>query len=145
MWHNLTKCLQRRSKYARRMKLYASNFNRKKLYLFVNTLPCVTMLNYFYKNKKEIFFINLYVISIIFDIFFIRFKVTHILSQARDKWEGRHGSVSDELLKELVGECSSEGCVFICGPKGFMLSAKKYIEIFIYYSYKESYFFYYFY
>ncbi|KAL6448132.1 hypothetical protein ACFW04_000269 [Cataglyphis niger] len=57
-----------------------------------------------------------------------KFKVTHILSQARDKWEGRHGSISDELLKELVGECSSEGCVFTCGPKGFMLSAKKCIQ-----------------
>ncbi|KMQ94077.1 cytochrome b5 reductase 4 [Lasius niger] len=61
-----------------------------------------------------------------------KFKVTHILSQAGDKWEGRRGTVSDELLKELIGECSSEGCVFMCGPKGFMISAKKYMEPFIY-------------
>ncbi|XP_072744852.1 cytochrome b5 reductase 4 isoform X2 [Anoplolepis gracilipes] len=57
-----------------------------------------------------------------------KFKVTHILSQAGDKWEGKRGTVSDKLLKELIGECSSEGCVFTCGPKGFMLSAKKCIE-----------------
>ncbi|XP_029176310.1 cytochrome b5 reductase 4 isoform X1 [Nylanderia fulva] len=57
-----------------------------------------------------------------------KFKVTHILSQGGDKWEGRRGTVSDELLKELIGEYSSEGCVFICGPKGFMLSAKKCIQ-----------------
>lgn len=133
MWHNLTKCLQRRSKYAHRMKLwvYASNFNREKLYLFVDTLHCVTMLNYFYKNKKEIFYQTLCNFHYIW-YFFIRFKVTHILSQAGDKWEGRCGTVSDELLKELVGKCSSEGCVFTCGPKGFMLTAKKYMKIFIY-------------
>ncbi|TGZ49629.1 cytochrome b5 reductase 4 isoform X1 [Temnothorax longispinosus] len=57
-----------------------------------------------------------------------KFKVTHILSQAGDKWEGRRGTVSDKLLKELIGECSSEGCIFTCGPKGFMLSAKKCIQ-----------------
>ncbi|KYN30574.1 Cytochrome b5 reductase 4 [Trachymyrmex septentrionalis] len=58
-----------------------------------------------------------------------KFKVTHILSHAGDKWEGRRGTVSDKLLKELIGECSSEGCIFTCGPKGFMLSAKKCIQI----------------
>lgn len=57
-----------------------------------------------------------------------KFKVTHILSQAGDNWEGRRGTISDELLKELIGECSSEGCVFTCGPKGFVLSAKKCIQ-----------------
>ncbi|KYN07523.1 Cytochrome b5 reductase 4 [Cyphomyrmex costatus] len=57
-----------------------------------------------------------------------KFKVTHILSQAGDKWEGRRGTVSDKLLKELIGECSPEGCIFTCGPKGFMLSAKKCIQ-----------------
>lgn len=58
-----------------------------------------------------------------------KFKVTHILSQAGDKWEGRRGTVSEKLLKELIGECSPEGCIFTCGPKGFMLSAKKYVQI----------------
>jgi NAD(P)H-flavin reductase len=57
---------------------------------------------------------------------YIRFKVTHILSQAEDKWKGKRGIISDELLEELVGKCSTEGCVFTCGPKGFMLAAKKY-------------------
>ncbi|XP_011631411.1 cytochrome b5 reductase 4 isoform X2 [Pogonomyrmex barbatus] len=57
-----------------------------------------------------------------------KFKVTHILSQAGDKWEGRRGTVSGKLLNELIGECSPEGCVFTCGPKGFILSAKKYIQ-----------------
>nr|XP_012235216.1 PREDICTED: cytochrome b5 reductase 4 isoform X1 [Linepithema humile]XP_012235225.1 PREDICTED: cytochrome b5 reductase 4 isoform X1 [Linepithema humile] len=57
-----------------------------------------------------------------------KFKVTHILSQAGNKWEGKRGTVSDGLLKELIGECSSEGCIFVCGPKGFMLSAKKCIQ-----------------
>jgi len=75
-------------------------------------------------------FINLETINISY--LFVRFKVTHILSQAGDKWEGRRGKVSDELLKELIGECSPEGCIFTCGPKGFMLSTKKYVAIFIY-------------
>lgn len=70
---------------------------------------------------------------------FVRFKIIHILSQAGDKWEGRRGTVSDELLKELIGECSPEGCIFTCGPKGFMLSAKKYVTFFdllnLYYCY----------
>ncbi|XP_014468819.1 PREDICTED: cytochrome b5 reductase 4 isoform X3 [Dinoponera quadriceps] len=57
-----------------------------------------------------------------------KFKITHILSQAGDKWEGRRGVVSDVLLRELIGEYSLEGCIFICGPKGFMLSAKKCIQ-----------------
>ncbi|XP_020285795.1 cytochrome b5 reductase 4 isoform X2 [Pseudomyrmex gracilis] len=57
-----------------------------------------------------------------------KFKVTHILSQADDKWKGRRGTVSDELLKELIGESSPDGCIFTCGPKGFMLSAKTSIE-----------------
>ncbi|XP_025988239.1 cytochrome b5 reductase 4 isoform X2 [Solenopsis invicta] len=57
-----------------------------------------------------------------------KFKVTHILSQAGDKWEGRRGTVSDELLNDLIGKCSPEGCIFTCGPKGFILSAKKCIQ-----------------
>lgn len=56
---------------------------------------------------------------------FIRLKVTHILSKAGDNWNGRRGTVSDELLKELIGDCLPEGSIFICGPKGFMLVAKK--------------------
>lgn len=39
--------------------------------------------------------------------------------------------MSDELLKELLGEYSLEGCIFTCGPKGFMLSAKKYALIYL--------------
>ncbi|EFN87531.1 cytochrome b5 reductase 4 isoform X2 [Harpegnathos saltator] len=57
-----------------------------------------------------------------------KFKVAHILSQAGDKWKGKRGVVSDELLKELIGEYSLDGCIFTCGPKGFMLSAKKCIQ-----------------
>lgn len=57
-----------------------------------------------------------------------KLKVTHVLSQTGDKWKGRRGTVSDELLKELIGEYSPEGCVFTCGPRGFMLSAKKCIQ-----------------
>lgn len=81
--------------------------------------------------KIERDFIELGIINISY--LFVRFKVTHILSQAGDKWEGRRGTVSDELLKELIGEYSPEGCIFTCGPKGFMLSARKYVAFFTYF------------
>ncbi|XP_043254510.1 cytochrome b5 reductase 4 isoform X1 [Colletes gigas] len=57
-----------------------------------------------------------------------KLKVTHILSQASSKWTGRRGTVSDDLLRELVAEQSPEACVFTCGPRGFMQSAKKSLQ-----------------
>ncbi|KAF7380723.1 hypothetical protein HZH66_014099 [Vespula vulgaris] len=68
--------------------------------------------------------ISLYLRSLIpFTIF--RLKVTHILSQPSDSWKGRRGTMSDELLKELIGDCSPHSCVFVCGPKGFLVSSRK--------------------
>ncbi|KAG7209531.1 hypothetical protein KM043_015613 [Ampulex compressa] len=57
-----------------------------------------------------------------------KLRVTHILSKAGDTWEGRVGTVNDDLLKELVSDNSPEGCVFVCGPKGFMQTAKKCLQ-----------------
>ncbi|XP_047368677.1 cytochrome b5 reductase 4 isoform X1 [Vespa velutina] len=54
-----------------------------------------------------------------------KLKVTHILSQPSDSWKGRRGTISDELLNELIGNCSPHSCVFVCGPKGFLLSSRK--------------------
>ncbi|OAD58274.1 Cytochrome b5 reductase 4 [Eufriesea mexicana] len=54
-----------------------------------------------------------------------KLKVTHILSQAGSTWTGRRGTVSDDLLKELVAGSSPDACVFTCGPRGFIQSAKK--------------------
>ena len=57
-----------------------------------------------------------------------KLKVTHILSQGGSSWSGRRGTVSDDLLKELVADSSPEACVFTCGPRGFMQSAKKSLQ-----------------
>ncbi|XP_014599928.1 PREDICTED: cytochrome b5 reductase 4 isoform X1 [Polistes canadensis] len=65
-----------------------------------------------------------------------KLKVTHILSQAGELWNGRRGSISDELLKELIGNYSPDSCVFVCGPKGFMVSAKKCLHNFKWKSYQ---------
>ncbi|XP_046836620.1 cytochrome b5 reductase 4 isoform X2 [Vespa crabro] len=54
-----------------------------------------------------------------------KLKVTHILSQPSDSWKGRRGTISDELLNELIGNCSPHSCVFVCGPKGFLVSSRK--------------------
>ena len=74
-------------------------------------------------------YINLlfFVISLSLNETMIRFrlKVTHILSQADSTWAGRRGTISDDLLKELVAETSPDACVFTCGPPGFIQSAKK--------------------
>ncbi|PBC31547.1 Cytochrome b5 reductase [Apis cerana cerana] len=57
-----------------------------------------------------------------------KLKVTHILSQAESTWAGRRGTISDDLLKELVAETSPDACVFTCGPPGFIQSAKKSLQ-----------------
>ncbi|XP_006616300.1 cytochrome b5 reductase 4 [Apis dorsata] len=57
-----------------------------------------------------------------------KLKVTHILSQAESTWTGRRGTISDDLLKELVAETSPDACVFTCGPPGFIQSAKKSLQ-----------------
>lgn len=57
-----------------------------------------------------------------------KLKVTHILSQASSTWTGKCGTVSDDLLKELLAEHNPEACVFTCGPRGFMQSAKKSLQ-----------------
>ncbi|XP_053987077.1 cytochrome b5 reductase 4 isoform X1 [Hylaeus volcanicus] len=57
-----------------------------------------------------------------------KLKVTHILSEANSSWTGRRGTVSDDILKELVAEHSPDACVFTCGPRGFMQSAKKSLQ-----------------
>ncbi|KAI4485098.1 hypothetical protein M0802_012748 [Mischocyttarus mexicanus] len=57
-----------------------------------------------------------------------KLKVTHILSQASELWNGKRGSISNELLKELIGNYSPDSCVFVCGPKGFIISAKIFLR-----------------
>lgn len=54
-----------------------------------------------------------------------RLKVTHILSQAEDEWPGRRGSLSDDILKELIATSTPDACVFTCGPREFTQFAKK--------------------
>ncbi|XP_060811663.1 cytochrome b5 reductase 4 isoform X2 [Bombus pascuorum] len=54
-----------------------------------------------------------------------KLKVTHILSNAKGAWTGRRGKLSDNLLKELIGTGNPDGCVFTCGPRGFIQAAKK--------------------
>ncbi|XP_066597171.1 cytochrome b5 reductase 4 isoform X2 [Prorops nasuta] len=57
-----------------------------------------------------------------------KLKVTHILSQPLESWTGKTGKISDDLLKDLIGTSTSDGCVFTCGPKGFMETAKKCLQ-----------------
>ncbi|XP_015434776.1 PREDICTED: cytochrome b5 reductase 4 [Dufourea novaeangliae] len=57
-----------------------------------------------------------------------KLKVTHILSQAETTWMGRRGTVSYDLMKELIGEHSPEACIFTCGPQGFLQATKKFIQ-----------------
>ncbi|KAH0954678.1 hypothetical protein HN011_005271 [Eciton burchellii] len=86
------------------------------------SVKLINLLNF---NKDED---NMFYVTQLDKVSTEKFKVTHILSQAEDKWKGKRGIISDELLEELVGKCSTEGCVFTCGPKGFMLAAKKCVQ-----------------
>ncbi|XP_043274618.1 cytochrome b5 reductase 4 isoform X2 [Venturia canescens] len=54
-----------------------------------------------------------------------KLSLTHVLSQPEESWQGRRGLVTESLLKELLGISSKESCVFICGPKAFMIAAKE--------------------
>ncbi|XP_071856184.1 cytochrome b5 reductase 4 isoform X2 [Bombus fervidus] len=57
-----------------------------------------------------------------------KLKVTHILSQPGDGWTGRRGTISDDLLKELIATGNSDGCVFTCGRRGFIIAAKRSLQ-----------------
>ncbi|KAJ5627984.1 Eukaryotic molybdopterin oxidoreductase, partial [Penicillium lividum] len=50
--------------------------------------------------------------------------VVHTLSQASDKWVGRRGRISEDLIKEYV-TCQEESMVIICGPEAMEKSARK--------------------
>ena len=53
-----------------------------------------------------------------------RLRVTHILSQPESTWTGRRGTLSNELVTELVGNCNPDACVFVCGPQLFLQAAR---------------------
>ncbi|XP_011304575.1 cytochrome b5 reductase 4 isoform X2 [Fopius arisanus] len=53
-----------------------------------------------------------------------RLNVVHVLSQADDDWTGRRGIVSEDLIRDVIGECNKQACVFTCGPAGFITAAK---------------------
>ncbi|XP_076653578.1 cytochrome b5 reductase 4 isoform X2 [Halictus rubicundus] len=57
-----------------------------------------------------------------------KLTVTHILSQADSKWTGIRGIVSDDLLRQLIGQQKPVACIFTCGPPGFIQTAKKSIQ-----------------
>ncbi|XP_078045633.1 cytochrome b5 reductase 4 isoform X2 [Augochlora pura] len=57
-----------------------------------------------------------------------KLTVTHILSQADSNWTGTRGVVSDDLLKQMVGQQNPEACIFTCGPRGFIQAASKSIQ-----------------
>ncbi|CAB0042975.1 unnamed protein product [Trichogramma brassicae] len=54
-------------------------------------------------------------------------SVTHILSQAESSWSGLKGVITEQLLKDQIGDQSSKACIFICGPSGFMKITKDYL------------------
>ncbi|XP_033227137.1 cytochrome b5 reductase 4 isoform X2 [Belonocnema kinseyi] len=83
----------------------------------------INLLN-FNKNEENIFYsAELERISIE-----EKLKVNHILLQPDDSWTGRRGEISNDLLSELIGKSVPQACVFSCGPKGFIESAKKFLE-----------------
>ncbi|XP_033341761.1 cytochrome b5 reductase 4 isoform X1 [Megalopta genalis] len=57
-----------------------------------------------------------------------KLTVMHILSQADSKWTGTRGVVSDNLLKQMVGQQNPEACIFTCGPRGFIQAVTKSIQ-----------------
>ncbi|XP_076281835.1 cytochrome b5 reductase 4 isoform X2 [Lasioglossum baleicum] len=57
-----------------------------------------------------------------------KLTVTHVLSQPDSKWTGIRGIVSDDLLRQLIGQQKPDACIFTCGPPGFIQTAKKSIQ-----------------
>ncbi|XP_003394638.2 cytochrome b5 reductase 4 isoform X3 [Bombus terrestris] len=57
-----------------------------------------------------------------------KLKVTHILSQAGDAWTGKRGTLSDDLLQELVGTSNPDAFVYTCGPQEFIQLAKNSLQ-----------------
>ena len=55
------------------------------------------------------------------------FAVTHIASRADARWQGPVGRISAALLQELVPDFA-ERAVYMCGPDGFMASARAVLE-----------------
>lgn len=53
-----------------------------------------------------------------------KLKVTQVLLKPNDTWNGRKGEISSELMSELIGNPVQQACIFSCGPKGFMETAK---------------------
>ncbi|XP_051162316.1 cytochrome b5 reductase 4 isoform X2 [Leptopilina boulardi] len=54
-----------------------------------------------------------------------KLKVTQVLLKPNDTWTGRKGEISSELMSELIGNSVQQACIFSCGPRGFMETAKK--------------------
>ncbi|XP_023245149.1 cytochrome b5 reductase 4 [Copidosoma floridanum] len=55
-----------------------------------------------------------------------KLKLTQVMSEAGDTWQGRRATLSEELLLELLGRAANaRACVFTCGPPGFMKLARE--------------------
>lgn len=54
-----------------------------------------------------------------------KLKVTQVLLKPSETWSGRKGEITSELMSELIGHSIPQACIFSCGPKGFMETAKK--------------------
>ncbi|KAJ5752889.1 Eukaryotic molybdopterin oxidoreductase [Penicillium odoratum] len=50
--------------------------------------------------------------------------VVHTLSRASERWVGRRGRISEDLIKEYV-TCEEDSMVIICGPEAMEKSARK--------------------
>jgi nitrate reductase (NAD(P)H) len=49
-----------------------------------------------------------------------RVKVTHVLSEAGEDWEGKRGLVDADLLKKVLFPPGEGSAVFLCGPPGLV-------------------------
>lgn len=57
-----------------------------------------------------------------------RFQFTHVLSNASLSWTGRHGRVSQELLKEILPEQLKKPLFTICGPLQFTKLTQQFLN-----------------
>ncbi len=87
-------------------------------------------------NKATLFYGNRFEEDIIFkkeldsleEKYKNRLFVTHFLSQASNKWEGRRGRISEEDIKEMVEDLKTKilpMTFYICGPEIMMKTAQK--------------------
>lgn len=129
------------------MKIYLLNFSQRvKLLFFNRTEKDIVWRDQFDTLMKED---NRYTMRHFYSIcqinkaflFFFRFIVEHILSDANDKWQGKRGRINIELIQDslediikISGDTSSledllaKCYVCVCGPSPFTQTTEKILK-----------------